>query len=72
MVFVKEAVEKATPCRPKALTSGAYGACPRCENLVKRFENGDENKNKEIKYCKWCGQALAWVDPLEQMEVRDG
>lgn len=70
MVLVKEAVEKATPCRPKALTSGAYGACPRCENLVKRFENGDENK--EIKYCKWCGQALAWVDPLEQMEVRDG
>lgn len=70
MVFVKEAVEKATPCRPKALTSGAYGACPRCESLVKRFESGDESK--EIKYCKWCGQALAWADPLEQMEECNG
>lgn len=58
MNIVKEAVEKATPLRPKAVTSGSFGACPRCENLVSRFEKA--TGNREIKYCKWCGQALDW------------
>lgn len=65
MRMVTEAIEKATPRRPKAITSGSFGVCPRCENLVSRYE--EKTGNREIRYCKWCGQALAWSDPAAPM-----
>lgn len=41
---------------PKAVTSGGYGSCPTCEQLVARKEN------RCISYCCWCGQLLRWED----------
>lgn len=68
MNMVKEAVEKAAPLRPKAITSGAFGVCPRCESLVSRYEK--QTGDREIKYCKWCGQALDWTeDKYENLDV---
>ena len=57
VMFVKEAVEKCTPRRPIALT-GQSGACPCCGSLVHQFEK--EYGKREIKACKWCGQAFDW------------
>lgn len=58
MKMITEAVEKATPRRPRALTSDRFGSCPRCGNLVSRYE--EKSGNREIGFCKWCGQALDW------------
>lgn len=56
--FVQEAVERMTPRKPKAITDKNSGACPSCGSLVHRFER--ETETREIKNCKWCGQALEW------------
>ncbi len=41
---------------PKAVTSGGYGSCPTCGQLVVRKEH------RCISHCGWCGQLLRWED----------
>ena len=54
----ESAVQRLTPKRPLASTSGRYGVCPCCECLVSKYEH--EHGNIVIPHCKWCGQALDW------------
>ena len=51
---IKAAIEKQKPMKLKAhTTSGAYGRCPRCNELVKSYYE---------KYCDQCGQKLDWSE----------
>lgn len=53
-ISIQEAVKKQHPMKLKAhTTSGAYGRCPRCNELVKSYY---------AKYCDQCGQKLDWSE----------
>lgn len=53
------ALEKQIPKKLTHLDSVPHYRCPCCNDAVKLFE---ESPTYQIRYCKWCGQALDWSD----------
>ena len=54
---LKEAVERQIPRKPKVSFQLGFYWCPDCECAIKMKI---EKSKKNISYCPFCGQALAW------------
>lgn len=54
---IKSAIEKQIPRKPKVSFQLGFYWCPDCECAIKMKI---EKSKKNISYCPFCGQALAW------------
>lgn len=61
-----QVVEAMAVRKPFAVTSGHWGCCPRCYNLV----HDREADGSLIWRCVWCGTPLDWSAAIKEAEQK--